>query len=71
MILKNVILNEGSFPVILDILFYNLPNVKQWKFKGIILKKCYRFIKNFTNDLETLANLSNFKSFTYFIWNYL
>lgn len=59
MILRDVILNEESFPGIIDILIYNLPNVKQSKFKGSILKKQYGFIRNFTNDLENLADLSN------------
>lgn len=59
MILRDVILNEESFPGIIDILFYNLPNVKQWKFRGLILKKRYGLIKNFTNVLEALADLSN------------
>lgn len=59
MILRDVILNEESFPGIIDILIYNLPNNKQSKFKGSILKKQYGFIRNFTEDLENLNDLSN------------
>lgn len=59
MILRDVILNEESFSGIIDILIYNLPNTKQSKFKGSILKKQYGFIRNFTNDLENLNDLSN------------
>lgn len=58
-ILRDVILNEESFPGIVDILIYNLPSNKQSKFKGSILKKHYGFIGNFTNDLENLNDLSN------------
>lgn len=59
MLLRDIILNEESFPGIVDILVYNLPNVKDQHVNESIVKKEYGLVRNFTSDLKNLSDLSN------------
>lgn len=59
MILRDIILNEESFPGVVDILIYNLPNVKDQQVNGSVAKKEYGLIRNFTSDFQNLPDLSN------------
>lgn len=59
MILRDIILNEDSFPGVVDILIYNLPNFKGQQANGSVARKEYGLIRNFTSDFENLPDLSN------------
>lgn len=59
MILRDVILDEESFPGIVDILVYNLPNDQSLQQPRSITKKQFGLIRNFTTDLQNVSDVSN------------